>query len=128
MQNVIQLPPDLFDALHKEALAQRKTTDTLVVEWVSARLDMSEMRGVDDAFEQEVAIFEQLKPTLLKQYKDQYVAIHNGEIVANGYDKLALLHQVRKQFGDIICYIEKVAVESPRIVRVPSHRLAHDSL
>ena len=33
MQNTIQLPPDLYNAVRKKAVAQQKTTDALIIEW-----------------------------------------------------------------------------------------------
>ena len=76
-----------------------------------------------EAFEREVAAFEQLRPSLLKQYAGKYVAIYQGEVVASGDEKLALLDQVRERFGHAVCYIEKVTPESPRTVRMPSVRV-----
>jgi hypothetical protein len=45
-------------------------------------------------------------------------------MVASGEDKLALLHRVRERFGHVVCYIERVAPDSPRTVRAPSFRVA----
>lgn len=35
MQNTIQLPQDLYEAIHKKAIAQKKTAEDLINEWVS---------------------------------------------------------------------------------------------
>ena len=120
MQNAIQLPGDLYNAIRKKAIAQQKTTEDLVIEWVSEHLDESETSEMAKAFEQEVAAFEQMKLSLFEQYDGQYVAIFQGEVVANGAEKLPLLDQVREQLGPVVCYIEKVTADSPRIVRMPS--------
>lgn len=127
MQNTIQLPPGLYDAIHKKAIAQQKTTEDLVIEWVSEHLDESETNEIARAFAQEVAAFEQLRPALLKQYPGRHVAIYQGEVVASGDEKLALLDQVRERFGPIVCYIEKVTLDSPRTVRMPSVRIVRPS-
>jgi uncharacterized protein (DUF3084 family) len=123
MQNMIQLPQDLYDAVRKKAAAQQKTTDALVVEWVSEHLDESETSEITQAFEQEVAAFERMRADLLAQYAGQFVAIYQGQVVASGSEKLALLDQVRQQYGNVVCYIEKVAPDSPRTVRMPSVRV-----
>ena len=120
MQNMIQLPPDLYDAVRKKAVAQQKTTDALIIEWVSDHLNESETDEITQAFEQEIAAFERMKATLLMQYEGRYVAIYQGKVIADGDDKLNLLDEVRTQFGHIVCYIEKVAPDSPRTVRMPS--------
>ncbi|MFZ1395348.1 MAG: DUF5678 domain-containing protein [Candidatus Promineifilaceae bacterium] len=124
MQNIIQLPQDLYDAVRKKAAAQQKTTDALVTEWVSEHLDESETSEITQAFEQEVAAFEQMRADLLTQYAGQFVAIYQAKVVASGSDKLALLDKVREQYGNVVCYIEKVAPDSPRTVRMPSVRVA----
>lgn len=124
MQNMIQLPKDLYDAVRKKAAAQQKTTDALVTEWISEHLEESETSEINQAFEQEVAAFEQMRADLLTQYAGQFVAIYQGKVVATGSEKLALLNQVREQYGNVVCYIEKVASDSPRTVRMPSIRIA----
>lgn len=124
MQNVVQFPQELYEAVRKKAAAQQKTTDALVIEWVSKHLDESQTSEITQAFEQEVAAFEQLRPALLKQYAGRYVAIYQGKVVAIGDEKLALLDVVRERFGPIVCYIEKVSPDSPRTVRMPSLRVA----
>ncbi|MAT97699.1 MAG: hypothetical protein CL608_11190 [Anaerolineaceae bacterium] len=124
MQNMIQLPQDLYDAVRKKAAAQKKTTDALVIEWVSEHLDESETSEITQVFEQEVAAFERMRSDLLVQYAGQYVAIYQGKVVASGSEKLALLDKVREQYGNVVCYIEKVASDSPRTVRMPSVRVS----
>lgn len=125
MQNMVKLPQDLYDAIRKKAAAQQKTTDALVIEWVSEHIDQSDTSEITQAFEQEVAAFEKLKPTLLEQYTGKFVAIYQGNVVAIGDDKLNLLDEVRKRFGHVVCYIEKVAIDSPRTARIPSLHIAH---
>ncbi len=125
MQNKITLPPQIYNAVRKKAAAQHKTTDALVIEWVSEQLDESDTSQINQAFEQEVAAFEQLKPALLEQYEGKYVAIYQKEVVASGDEKLALLAQVRQRYGNVVCYIEKVAPETPQTVRIPSFRAKH---
>ena len=124
MQYTIELPEDLYDAIRKQAIAQQKTTEDLVIEWVSEHLDESETSDIIQAFEQEVVAFERLRPILLEKYAGRYVAIYQEEVVASGDEKFALLDQVRERFGHIVCYIEKVASDSPRTVRMPSVRVA----
>ena len=124
MPATIQLPQELYEAVQEQAAAEAKTTDTLIAEWIAERLGQSEATQTSEAFAEEVAAFEQLRSSLLEEYEGQYVAIYQGEVVGSGADKLALLHQVREQFGHVVCYIEKVTPDSPRTVRSPSFRVA----
>jgi len=123
MQKAIQLPQDLYEAIRKKAIAQQKTTEDLVIEWVSAHLNEPDRDEINQAFEQEIAAFARLKPDLFPKYSGQYVAIYQGEVVASGDEKLAVLDQVRERLGDVVCYVEKVTSDAPRTVRLPSYRV-----
>lgn len=123
MQNTIQLPQEMYETVRRKALAQRKTTDDLVIEWVAEHLKEPTTDENTQALDREVAAYEQLKPALLEQYAGQYVAIYQGQVVASGTDKLALVDQVRQRLGNVICYVEKVSEGSPRTVRMPSFRV-----
>lgn len=120
MQHIVHLPEDLYEAVRKKAVAQDKTTDALVIEWVSEHLEESETSEIMRTFEHEVAAFERIRPSIMAHHKGKFVAIYQGEVIATGDDKLALLDQVREQHGDIVCYIEKVVPDAPRTVRMPS--------
>ncbi len=71
-------------------------------------------------FADEVAAFERLKPTLQAQYGGQVVAIYQGQVVATGDDKMAVLGRVLDEIGPVPCYIEWVEPESPRRARISS--------
>lgn len=122
MQNTIQLPQEMYETVRRKALAQRKTIDDLVIEWIAEHLEESTTNENTEALDREIAAYEQLKPTLLEQYPGQYVAIYQGQVVASGTDRLALVDQVRQRLGNVICYVEKVSPESPRTIRMPSVR------
>ena len=124
-QNMIRLSNELYDALRKQALKQHKTLDIMVGEWLAERLDLPNDGEVQAAFAQEVAAFEDLIPTLQRQYANQYVAICRGQVVASGDNKIELLKEVYGELGSIICYIEKIATTEPRTVRIPSAWVAN---
>jgi hypothetical protein len=120
MQQAIQLPHALYEAVRKQAATQQKTADALVVEWVAERVEETEATEAEAAFEQEVAAFEVLKPELLEQYAGQYVAIYQKQVVAAGDDRLMVVKDVYKRFGEVPCYVELVTAKPPRRVRIPS--------
>ena len=124
-QNMIRLPNDLYDALRKRALKQHKKLDMMVTEWLAERLALPTDGEVVAAFAEEVAAFADLKPTLQRQYTNQYVAIYQGQVVANGDIKIEILKQVHGELGPIICYIEKVSTAPARTVRIPSAWVAN---
>lgn len=111
MPNTIQLPQSLYDALQQEAQSQQTTTDALVIEWVAAHLGTAANTADTKltALGREEAAFERLKPTLLKTHLGQFVAIYQGRVVASGEDKFVVLDEVRRDWGNVICFVEKVA-------------------
>jgi hypothetical protein len=74
--------------------------------------------------EKEVLAFEQLKPQLFAQYPGRVVAIYQERLVAVGDNRLDVLDQVWDQFGEVSCYVENVAADTPRRVRMPSIRVS----
>ena len=70
MQQSIQIPQDLYDEVDKQAKAQRKTAEDLVVEWVSEKVGKTEIAETKEAIEQEIAAFKALKPKLLEEKKN----------------------------------------------------------
>lgn len=126
----VQLPEELYKVLEQRAATERKTADTLVAEMVADQLDapmLVPQNGIDEktaAFEKEVAAFERLRPHLMEQYAGQYVAIHQGKVVASGDKKLEVLQWARKKYGPII-FVGLVSDEWPRKVRMPSARIVN---
>lgn len=120
MEQTVQLPSDLYEAVRKRAAVQQKTAEALVVEWVSEKVSETDEPTTMEVFEREIAAFKALKTQLLEQYPEQYVAIYQGQVVQVGDNRLALVKQVYDQFGEVPCYVEKVTAEPLRRVRVPS--------
>jgi hypothetical protein len=119
-QTTVQLPKELYDAVRKRAAARATTPDALVAEWVSAQVDTEQNEERRAAFEQEIAAFEEMKPTLLKQYSGQYVGIHQGQVVAVGPSRVQVVKDIYERLGQVVCYVEKVSTEPLRRVRIPS--------
>ena len=119
MQQTVQIPQNLYDAVRKQAQSQHKTTDDLIVEWVSEKINKTKTNEAQKAFKQEIAAFEKMKPELLQRYPGQYVAIYQGQVVATGNNRLSLVKEVYDQFGEAPCYVEKVSPKPARRVRIP---------
>jgi hypothetical protein len=91
----ISLPTDLIERLRQSAA------------WKGVDLEEAASQAVINQFyeysrekiEKEQAIFEQLRPELLKKYRGQYVAIHNGEVVDHTADLSTLRKRVFARFG-----------------------------
>jgi hypothetical protein len=75
-----------------------------------------------DKWRAEQQAFRRLLPELLKTHRGQYVAVHEGQVVDSGPDKLALAGRAYARFGYVPIYVSLVSDELPPIVRVPSPR------
>ena len=122
MQNTIQLPKDLYDAVHKKALVRKTSPDNLVVEWLTDWLNDDEELQTEwlAALKAEAEAFARLKPGLMTEYAGQYVAIYGGEVIGSGEDEFALLRDIHQQYGPIPCCIDRVHSLPLRTVRITS--------
>jgi hypothetical protein len=74
-------------------------------------------------FEREKAAFRRMLPTLLTKYRDKFVAIHEGEVVASGDAILDVADAAYAKVGYQPIYVDLVTDVPQPIVRVPSPRL-----
>ena len=72
------------------------------------------------AFETELAHFEHLKPQLLQQYPGRFVAIYQGEVVAVGDNKMAVLAMAEEALGNAPFCVSQATEDGPRRVRITS--------
>ncbi len=68
----------------------------------------------------QTAEFERQLPELLKLYPEQYVAMHEGRVVASGSDQVSVSKQAREIIGDVQCLLRKVTAVPPKPKQVPS--------
>ena len=82
-----------------------------------------EARAATEAkFRREQEAFRELLPELLRTHRDQYVAIHEGQVVDSGTNKLDLAERVYARFGYIPILVT-LATDRQRVVRIPSPRV-----
>jgi len=77
----------------------------------------------DASFEREKAAFERLRPELLKQYPEKYVAVVGGQVVEVGDDKVQVIEQVHQRLGRVAMYVQQVT-DRPRIYHFPQRKVA----
>jgi hypothetical protein len=59
-------------------------------------------------------------PELLKTHQGQYVAIHDGQLVEAGPDKVAVALRAYKRFGYVPIYVHLVTDQPQPVVKIPS--------
>jgi hypothetical protein len=77
---------------------------------------------VDDKWQRERRAFVRMLPDLLVTCRDQFVAIHQEQVVASGPDKISVAMQAYGQHGPIPIYVGLVSEQAPLPARIPSPR------
>jgi len=78
--------------------------------------------SVDDKWERERRAFVRMLPALLVTHRDQFVAIHQGQAIASGPDKIAVALQAYREHGQVPIYVGLVSDQPPLLTRFPSAR------
>ena len=68
-------------------------------------------------WEREYAAFQRLLPHLLATHRGKYVAIHDGQVIHTGDDKLAVALHVLGQIGNVPIHVGLVTEEPAPIAR-----------
>lgn len=74
-------------------------------------------------WEQERSAYWRLLPTLVSKYRDQYVAIHEGQVVDSGANQVEVALRAYRRFGYVPIYVGRVSDQPLRTLRVPSPRV-----
>jgi hypothetical protein len=90
--------------------------------WREAEKRRQARQAEEAAIKQEHAAFVRMLPELLKQYPGQAVAIHKGQVVAVGDDKMDLWSQVRQELGPVPVYVQTVEYP-PRVYKMPHRKV-----
>lgn len=72
--------------------------------------------------QEEEAAYEALHPTLLTQYRNQYVAIHQGVVVDHAPDEIELVERVHARYPDQVVLIRKVGLLPLELLQIRSPR------
>ena len=88
--------------------------------WRAAEARKEQVETEEAAIAHEHRAFQQMLPALLKQYAGRVVAIHNGEIVAVGDDRMEVWQRARQQTNSAPIYVQ--TVDSPTKVYKMPHR------
>ncbi|MBE7551568.1 MAG: hypothetical protein HS126_10895 [Anaerolineales bacterium] len=93
--------------------------------WREAERQHQTRRADEASIEREHTAFKQMLPELLKQYPGRAVAIHNGQVVAVGDDRMAVWEQARRQLNDAPVYVQTVEYP-PKVYKVPHRKVVGD--
>ncbi len=68
----------------------------------------------------EAAAYRAQHPQLLAQYADQYIAMHQGQVIDTDTDQMALFLRIRKAYPHIGILIQQVKEEPEEVLQVRS--------
>lgn len=71
----------------------------------------------------EAEAWRSLPPAMRRGYGDDFVAVHNGQVVDQDGDRLTLYRRIRARFGDVPVLITPAGVPSPREFQMLSPRV-----
>jgi hypothetical protein len=80
----------------------------------------------EDKWRREQRAFYRLLPELLRTHRDQFVAIHEEQVVESGEDKLEVAERAYARFGYIPIFVTQVTERPLKPIRIPSPRLIRD--
>jgi Family of unknown function (DUF5678) len=82
--------------------------------------DLGQNPTTNAACEEEQRAFLRLLPKLLATYRGQYVAVHKGNVIADGQDQVEVAKQAYARAGYLPIHVGLVSDERSRPVRMPS--------
>jgi ferric iron reductase protein FhuF len=114
---VIDLNPRLFEQVRWIARWQKISADELTTRALSSYLDRLEW----EKLQSEMDAFRAQLPVLLARYADQYVAMHEGQVIDHDTDLRTLHSRVYARMGSVPVLLQKVteAPTSDILVRGP---------
>jgi hypothetical protein len=77
----------------------------------------------ESKWQREYTAFLRLLPDLLKTDRGQYVAIHEGRVVAKGTNLVEVALEAYARHGYVPIYVDEVTDQPAAPVRIPSPRL-----
>ena len=80
--------------------------------------------SLDGKWNREYAAFLRMLPELLQSHRGQYVAIHEGRVVASGLDKIAVARESYRQFGPVEILVRLVTDARPRVVHMATPQVS----
>jgi predicted DNA-binding protein len=107
--STISIEPTLQTRVEQIAQRLGKPAEEIVKEAIQEHLDHLDLQKLQE----EGAAFEQMHADLKARYFNQYVAVHQGQVIDSDAEFEPLFLRVHSQFGDVPIYISRV-VETPQ--------------
>jgi hypothetical protein len=93
--------------------------------WREAEERRQLLRSEETQIELEHKAFLQMLPELLKQYQGRVVAIHRGQVVAVGDERMEVWQRARRQLAGVPIYVQTVEYP-PAVYKMPHRKVVAD--
>ena len=100
----VTIRSDLTETLQERAQQGDRSLDDLVNEAVEQYLQEQQRRKID----REILAYHRLHPDLWRTMANQWLAVHNGEVVDQDSDRQALYRRIRAKYGRTSVLIRQV--------------------
>lgn len=126
MEKQIQLllPEYIVNKLQRAAKLKAMDIPRLLDEVVDRYLEEKVLSQI----EKEQQSYEAQHDQLLEQYKGEYIAMQNGQVIDHDSDRVALSHRVRARYGNAPMLITPVLAQARQTIVVRSPRLREKTL
>ena len=105
--DAIVLEPSLRMTLEQDAAHEARSVNDLINEAVAHYLRERQQAKID----REIAAYEAMHAELMREHLDEWVALHNQELVDHDRDRVALYRRIRARYGRTSVLIRQVLAE-----------------
>ena len=125
-QITINIPQPLYQRVRRLARVRKRPLDDVLESAIQlAEETLSSVADDDILMSQEETAYQAMHAELTSLYADEYVAIHQGQLIDHDSDELALLRRLDSQYPNEIVLMKRVRplpepelrFRSPRFVR-----------
>jgi hypothetical protein len=111
-----------MNSLWQVAMSQGTTAEALADKAIRAYL----LQEAEQKIEREERYYRAQHAELLRRYANQFIAMHDGQVVDADTDELSLLLRVRRRFPMIGVLIKQVTERAEEVWMVRSPRIEYD--
>jgi len=120
MQVALTLPDNIYREAELIAHTTNRPVADVLAETICHAFPAVHVHADRAAMQQEVTTFEASHAKLWQQYPRQYVAIHQGKVIDNDADELALVERIEASCANDVVLIRQVLPKPPEPLRYRS--------
>lgn len=126
VQLTIRVPDHVYQQALHIAEENRRPLEEVISDALSEAFPAVHVSPERARMEREQAAFRRLYPELVARYPDEFVAIHNGEVIGHDKSRLELVTRIDEEYPGQVVLVRAVRAEpeervlvfrSPRLIR-----------